>query len=332
MWFFKKKIKNKELMGVLGPEPTDIRDYQLASIQPEVIPLPAEFDLRSKMTSVQQQFYGTCTSHAVDAVKEFLDSQEYNKEIKLSQKFIYINTKNISGLWNTEGDYVRNALKSVCDYGAPLEEDFPDIKNNNWEEYVRTVIPEDVKLKAEEYKGKTYWSVGNSLDDFRQAIYQQKAPVVFSMEWFSSYNKPEADGKIPLPDKSVGGHAVTAVGWTQDKLWVKNSWGEDWGLNGYFYIPFEDFKKHEIWSAWILLDLPKPKELIGWAAGEYLKETGLRFHPGDEVSPTCNLNLRESPTTSSAKVALLKPSNKCEIIEGGISKGGYVWWKIKTKL
>jgi C1A family cysteine protease len=46
---------------------------------------------------------------------------------------------------------------------------------------------------------------------------------------------------MPASDeKSVGGHAVLAVGYddaTREFL-VRNSWGTDWGLKGYFKIPY----------------------------------------------------------------------------------------------
>ena len=125
---FRKKYKYT--FGVLSKDPTDIRDYQLANIQ-ALVKLPEEFDLRDKMSPVGRQNYGSCTSWGATAVKEYLDNKEYGKVINLSEKFVYHNTKKISGLWNNQGDYVRNALKSICDYGAPLLEDYPDIREKD---------------------------------------------------------------------------------------------------------------------------------------------------------------------------------------------------------
>lgn len=330
MWFFFQKRRE---LGVIAPDPKDIRDYQLAEVQPEIVKLPEEFDLRDKMTSVQRQFWGTCTSHAVDGLKEFLDKREYGKEIKLSQRFIYYNTKKISGLWSIQGDYVRNALKSVVKYGACLEKTFPDKRMLTWQEYVNKEPSEQAYKEAEKYKGKTYWAVGRTLEDFRQAIYQQKAPVVFSMMWYGSYYRPAKDGRLALPDKKRGGHALACVGWEREKLWVRNSHGVGWGLNGYFYIPFEEFQKHDIWNAYVLLDLERPENLTGWVAGKYLDKV-LKFSSGDLVKINGDgLRLRETPGTSSKILASLKMNQEAVIIEdkdNGTRVNNYRWFKIKV--
>ena len=38
----------------------------------------------------------------------------------------------------------------------------------------------------------------------------------------------------------IGGHAVMAVGYDDSKgaFIVRNSWGTDWGIKGYFYLPY----------------------------------------------------------------------------------------------
>jgi len=328
IWFWRKK----EELGLLGPDPVDIRDFQLAEIQPKVVALPDVFSLRDKMTSIQKQNWGTCTSHMADAIAEYWNSLEYHKEIKLAQKFIYYNTKKISGLWTIQGDYLRNAFKSVVKYGACLEETFPDIRRKTWEEYIKDVPPPEAYQEAEKFKGKTFWAVTKGLDSFRQAIYQNKTPIGFGMRWYESYRDIGQDGKLPLPGgKELGGHAVVGVDWEYEKFWVRNSWGKKWGNKGYFYIPFNEFDKHEIWNAYVLLDIQRPK-IEGWVAGKYLRETGLRFHSGDKVKSVFSkwrLRIRENPGLNTKQIDWLKPGEIAEILEGGIRKDGYVWWKIR---
>ena len=242
--------------GLLGQDPKDERDLLASSFLPTVDVLPESFNLIDKMTSIQVQFYGSCTSHSVDGVKEYQETLEEGLEVKLANRFIYHNTKVLSGLWNEEGDYLRNAIKAVEKYGVPFEFDFPDVPENTWNQYATKKPSNEVYLKALRYKAKGYLRVDNNLEAFKNALYQNKTPVACGMEWFKSMNKPDADGKLPLPSGTSGGHAISFVGWDGDKNWFRNSWGKNWGLNGYFYILTNEFTSHNFWDGWILFDLP----------------------------------------------------------------------------
>jgi len=47
---------------------------------------------------------------------------------------------------------------------------------------------------------------------------------------------------LPGPnDRSLGGHAVMCVGFNDETrtFIMRNSWGPEWGDQGYFYIPYE---------------------------------------------------------------------------------------------
>jgi C1A family cysteine protease len=46
---------------------------------------------------------------------------------------------------------------------------------------------------------------------------------------------------MPKPtEQTLGGHAVLAVGYddTTTRFIVRNSWGQDWGMRGYFTMPY----------------------------------------------------------------------------------------------
>ena len=228
----------------------DERDYQLASIMPEV-EIPEKF-LIENLSPVFRQKYGSCTSAAsVNGVKE----QQEQKA--LSEYFNYVNSKKISGIYNQQGEYIKNALKAICDYGVCEQELFPDVypASRQWIDYVKKEPSTEAYKNAEKYKGKTYWSMDSYQRNFREALFVFKTPIVFVMKWYSSYNK--CDGVLPLPDNWVANHAVCAVGYDEEYLIVKNSFGTGWGEDGYFYIPFKDWEKHTIYSPWILLDKDK---------------------------------------------------------------------------
>jgi C1A family cysteine protease len=44
-----------------------------------------------------------------------------------------------------------------------------------------------------------------------------------------------------LFERAEGGHAVLAVGYDLKKkmVLIKNSWGDNWGQDGYFWMPFK---------------------------------------------------------------------------------------------
>jgi hypothetical protein len=64
-------------------------------------------------------------------------------------------------------------------------------------------------------------------------------------------------GIVPMPtnkSRYLGGHAVVCCGYTTNNYWImRNSWGTRWGINGYFYLPFEYLLDHSLTSdLWVI--------------------------------------------------------------------------------
>lgn len=85
---------------------------------------------------------------------------------------------------------------------------------------------------------------GGSEKNIRHEIFSW-GPVTTGMEvypdFYSFDPKKDIYDHDPTPnDKPVGGHAIALVGWGErdgKKYWiVRNSWGKDWGLDGFFYM------------------------------------------------------------------------------------------------
>ena len=71
-------------------------------------------------------------------------------------------------------------------------------------------------------------------------------PFVFGFTVYESFESQEVanTGIVKMPkrgEQALGGHAVLAVGYNDAKqtFLVRNSWGEDWGMSGYFTLPYK---------------------------------------------------------------------------------------------
>jgi C1A family cysteine protease len=76
-------------------------------------------------------------------------------------------------------------------------------------------------------------------------------PVVIGFTVYSSFatgNWYYTTADMPYPntrsERVLGGHAVLLVGYNNftQRFIVKNSWGSNWGDNGYFYMPYQVIK------------------------------------------------------------------------------------------
>ncbi len=65
------------------------------------------------------------------------------------------------------------------------------------------------------------------------------------------WNSVDKEGMIPFSLNVIGGHAFAIVAYDDRGFWIQNSWGEDWGLNGFALVTYDDWLLNgtDIWVA-----------------------------------------------------------------------------------
>lgn len=66
-----------------------------------------------------------------------------------------------------------------------------------------------------------------------------------SLEITNEWNAVGKDGIIPTWNNSnkIGGHAILICGYSEDGIYIQNSWGSEWGLYGFALLRWEQFDK-----------------------------------------------------------------------------------------
>ena len=158
-----------------------------------------------------------------------------------SRLFIYYNERDMEGTVSTDsGAEIRDGMKSINSVGVCREVDWPyDISK------FTEKPPESCYKEAEGLKSKKYVRANTDLDHLKGYL-QSGFPVIFGFVVFESFESDEVakTGKMPMPQSDetrLGGHAVLMCGYDdkQNCFIVRNSWGDEWGDNGYFYMPYE---------------------------------------------------------------------------------------------
>lgn len=83
----------------------------------------------------------------------------------------------------------------------------------------------------------------HTIDSLKTAI-KANGPCVGALPVYDS-NRPDFWNGESL----LGGHAISIVGWNKTGFIIRNSWGTQFGNNGYTYLPYTDINKfYEIWT------------------------------------------------------------------------------------
>jgi len=171
-----------------------------------------------------------------------------------------------------------------CDfYDCDHDHVLCDEKCENWEDYL---------IPISDYG---YWRPNGSAEDIEAIKTQimEEGPVTACMmvtyyihgkdnfvDWGFEHHDPNDYYPYPGPIDDLN-HGVVIVGWNDDPLignggyWIcKNSWGQDWGYNGFFNIEYGSLNIDSFQIDWVDYN---PDDIVNWlpvvdAGGPYYGE------------------------------------------------------------
>lgn len=218
----------------------DPRDHEFKLKAVRATPLPPAMDHRRYMPPVQTQGdLGSCVANALTSALRWHVNLSGGPDTALSRLQAYYFTREIEHTVDSDaGCEIRNAVKAVKKYGVANESLWP------YDESKYKVRPPKAVLdKSWMWSALTYERVTVNVRSIKEALCL--GPVIFGVTLFSSFEGEDVErtGVVPMPDVEtegmVGGHAMLLVGYGQRRGYytVANSWGPEWGDEGYCYMP-----------------------------------------------------------------------------------------------
>lgn len=242
-------------LGGYRPEKQDSDDKKYSASRDRREPLPSKIDLRPYLTPVENQGdTNSCTANAMAGAYEYLANRLLNRSDDVSRLFIYYNARELDGdVAIDEGTYLKSCIKVLRKHGACSEATWAfnpaqileQPSTEAYEEAANFVIEDAYRVKVDMYE--------------MQSCLADGYPFAFGLQLFSSFQAAGSNGLVPMPDpdneKHDGGHAMLCVGYSDaDQVFiVRNSWGEEWGEQGYCYIPYDYMTKpHLNGDCWVI--------------------------------------------------------------------------------
>lgn len=247
-------------------QPKDDRDYKSVVHKKVAVALPPAFQFSDKSPVYDQLNEGSCVANSAAAnyryrLFDMLRSWNFDP----SRQFLYYTVRELEGTTGCDcGAYCRDAFKALNKWGICKEELWAYSQPYSRRPTAQAYTDGMNQLVLE------YAAVAQDLTTLKQTIYAGH-PITFGFDVYSSFESSnwwKTTGVMPIPksgERFLGGHSVLIIGWDDAKqcFLCQNSWGNGWGLNGYFWFPYSYMVSNHADDFWVIQDIyfkdaPKP--------------------------------------------------------------------------
>ncbi len=261
------------------------------------IKMPNKYNLKDyiNIEVENQNPLGLCDIFATTECIETNYAKKKGKFYNLSERYLdYVTSKEFYGIREVgsiekreegDGGCVSDVIRYAEMYGIPLESEIP-YKDFSKDEYSKI---ENAKLVATVKSAVEFPDSSDCSNDEEKASIRELAKAhimqygsvkanIASPNGGTEYFNEQTNSLYYKKGMKAGGHAVSIVGWDDnyskdnfkikpehDGAWiVLNSWGENWGDKGYFYISYDDESLTQMYGV-IDTDDYKPKTQYTYA-------------------------------------------------------------------
>ena len=257
----------------------------------------------------------SCVANALCSAFEYESNRYTNELIELnpSRLFLYYNQRVIQNTTEYDmGSTIRDGAKilnklGVCDESkCQYNSSFFNIKPSV-----------DAYLDAQNYKGIKYKKVRCDIKCIKSAL-TLLYPIVFGFAVYETFEDPEGvetTGIMELPDKDeklIGGYTALIVGYNEEtqRVLVQTSFGTNWALDGYFWMPYEFLLSGACSDFWVIEKNKKPTENRTMA--DVVRGYQIREDESDSDSDNNNNSYSDNDNNSEINLESSKPISKSD--------------------
>jgi len=247
----------------------DQKSYQKIPVKANILlkgDLPSTYSLKKFTPNVKSQGqYGTCVGWStgwslrttLEAINKNWTDKNKITENGFSPIFTYYNSKDIHDDDCKNGTNITSALNVMKEKGIPYYKDFSPMCTESIPQYIydlakRHKIKDYTRLLSANMDAKT------KISNIKNAIYNNH-PIVIGIACPNSFDIAKG---VWVPTESIsdieGAHAITLIGYDDNKYGgafeIMNSWGTNWGNEGYMWIKYKDFLNYCFQAVEVYLD------------------------------------------------------------------------------
>lgn len=245
----KKKTLTAKKDRVLNARRDSI-DFRDRMYQPTLVEVPLFRNLeeyrQAGVPILDQGKEGACTGYGLATVVNYLLRTRKQKpgDMLVSADMLYRLARRYDE-WpgdNYEGSSARGAMKGWHKHGVCSTETWKTAKGR---------LAAKVSDEAVRNPLGAYYRVNHRDLVAMHCAITEVGILYATANVHEGWDSVSGDGIIPLREQMLGGHAFAIVAYDERGLWIQNSWGGDWGREGFARISYDDWLANgsDVWVA-----------------------------------------------------------------------------------